>query len=119
MQVQGQVQELQEQELPQAQEQEVLQQEQAQGQELPQEIQVQQREVLLEGRLVRAQAVLALLERVQVQVQGLEALLREQVQVLAQVEAQVLDLALGVGLQQLVLEQGQVVLVQQQAQVKE
>ena len=79
-----------------------------QGQELQQEV------------LLRGQEALLLLEQVRGQVQVLEALLRAQAGVLAQVEAEVLDLALAVGLQQVVLEQGQVVLarVKEQEQVQ-
>jgi hypothetical protein len=92
VQVQEQVQELQEQELP------LL------------EAQPPQQEVLLQG-----QEALLLLAKVREQVIRLEVLLRAQAGVLAQVEAEVLDLALGVGLQQVVLEQGQVALVKVQA----
>jgi hypothetical protein len=95
-------------------EQEVPQQEQ--GQELQQEAQAQQREVLLQG-----QEALLLLEQVREQVRLLEALLRAQAGVLAVVEEEVLELALAVGLQQVVGPQGQVALgrgrAQQQAQV--
>jgi len=85
-----------------------------QGQELQQEVQAQQEEVLLQG-----QEALLVLAKVREQVQLLEVLLRAQAGVLAQVEAEVLDLALAVGLQQVVLEQGQVVLgrAQEQAQI--
>ena len=74
-----------------------------QGQEL-------QREVLLQG-----QEALQALAKVREQVQLVEVLLRAQAGVLAQVEAEVLDLALAVGLQQVVLEQGQVVLARGRA----
>ena len=80
-----------------------------QGQELQQEVQAQQEEVLLQG-----QEALLVLAKVREQVQLLEALLRAQAGVLAQVEAEVLDLALAVGLRQVVLEQGQVVLARGQ-----
>jgi len=87
-----------------------------QGQELQQEVQAQQEEVLLQG-----QEALLVLAKVREQVQLLEVLLRAQAGVLAQVEAEVLDLALAVGLQQVVLEQGQVVLgrgrAREQAQI--
>jgi GMP synthase PP-ATPase subunit len=98
VQVQAQVRELEEQELP------------------LQEAQAQEQEVLLQG-----QEALLLLAKVREQVLRLEVLLRAQAGVLAQVEAQVLDLALEVGLQQVVLEQGQLVLarVQEQAQAEE
>ena len=81
-----------------------------QGQELQQEVQARQEEVLLQG-----QEALLVLARVREQVRLLEALVRAQAGVLAQVEAEVLDLALGVGLQQVVLERGQVVLARVQA----
>jgi hypothetical protein len=84
-----------------------------QGQGLQQEAQVQQEEVLLQG-----QEALLVLAKVREQVQLLEALLRAQAGVLAQVEAEVLELALGVGLQQVVLERGQVVLARAQARVQ-
>ena len=105
MQVQAQVRELEEQELP-------LQEGLLPQQEAPQ----QEQAVLLQG-----QEVLLLLAKVREQVLRLEVLLQAQAGVLAQVEAEVLDLALGVGLQQVVLEQGQLVLarVQEQAQVEE
>jgi hypothetical protein len=61
--------------------------------------------------LLRAQEVLLQLAQAQERVRVLEALLRVQEQVLVQVQAEVLDLALAVGLQQVVLEQGQVELV--------
>jgi hypothetical protein len=77
---------------------------------LQQEVQAQQEEVLLQG-----QEALLVLARVREQVRLLEALVRAQAGVLAQVEAEVLDLALGVGLQQVVLERGQVVLARVQA----
>jgi hypothetical protein len=93
-------------------EQEIAQQEQ--GQELQQEVQVQQREVLLQG-----QEALLLLERVREQVRLLEVLLRAQAGVLAVVEEEVLDLALAVGLQQVVGPQGQAELKRVQVQVKE
>jgi hypothetical protein len=70
-----------------------------------------QQEVLLQG-----QEALLLLEQVREQVRLLEALLRAQAGVLAVVEEEVLDLALAVGLQQVVLEQGQVVLARGQKQ---
>jgi GMP synthase PP-ATPase subunit len=96
---------LQEQELP-------LLEAQAQEQVAPQ----QEQAVLLQG-----QEALLLLAKVREQVLRLEVLLRAQAGVLAQVEAEVLDLALGVGLHQVVLEQGQLVLarVQEQAQAEE
>jgi hypothetical protein len=78
---------------------------------LQQEVQAQQEEVLLQG-----QEALLVLAKVREQVRLLEALLRAQAGVLAQVEAEVLDLALAVGLQQVVLEQGQVVLARGRAQ---
>jgi hypothetical protein len=77
---------------------------------LQQEVQAQQEEVLLQG-----QEALLVLAKVREQVRLLEALVRAQAGVLAQVEAEVLDLALGVGLQQVVLERGQVVLARVQA----
>jgi hypothetical protein len=77
---------------------------------LPQEVQVQQEEVLLQG-----QEALLVLAKVREQAQVLEVLLRAQAGVLAQVEAEVLELALAVGLQQVVLERGQVVLARAQA----
>jgi hypothetical protein len=77
---------------------------------LPQEVQVQQEEVLLQG-----QEALLVLAKVREQVRLLEVLLRAQAGVLAQVEEEVLELALGVGLQQVVLERGQVVLARVQA----
>jgi len=92
-------------------EQEPLQQEAHQSNPQGQEL---QQEVLLQG-----QEVLLLLEQAQAKVQVLEALLRVQVVVLAQVEAEVLDLALAVGLQQVVGPQGQVELVRQQGQAQE
>ena len=73
-----------------------------------------QQEVLLQGQ----EALLAL-AKVREQVQLLEALLRAQAGVLAQVEEEVLDLALAVGLRQAVGPQGQVELVREQAQAKE
>jgi hypothetical protein len=85
-----------------------------QGQGLPQEVQVQQEEVLLQG-----QEALLVLAKVREQIQLLEALLRAQAGVLAQVEEEVLDLALAVGLRQAVGPQGQVELVREQAQAKE
>jgi len=88
--------------------------EQEQGQELQQEVQAQQREVLLQG-----QEALLLLEQVREQVQLLEALLRAQAGVLAVVEEEVLELALAVGLQQVVGPQGQVELVRQRGQAQE
>jgi hypothetical protein len=69
-----------------------------QGQGLPQEVQVQQEEVLLQG-----QEALLVLEQAQGQVQLLEALVRAQAGVLAQVEAEVLELALAVGLERVAL----------------
>jgi Zn finger protein HypA/HybF involved in hydrogenase expression len=80
---------------------------------LPQEVQVQQEEVLLQG-----QEALLVLAKVREQAQVLEVLLRAQAGVLAQVEAEVLELALAVGLQQVVLERGQVVLERAQARVQ-
>jgi hypothetical protein len=112
VQVQEQVRELEEQELP-LQEGLLPQQEaQAQVQVVPQ----QEQAVLLQG-----QEALLLLAKVREQVIRLEVLLRAQAGVLAQVEAEVLDLALGVGLRQVVLEQGQLVLarVQEQAEAEE
>jgi hypothetical protein len=64
-----------------------------QEQELPQQALVQ---------LAEAQALMV----------GLEVRMKALVGVMAQVEAEVLDLALALGLRQAVLEQGQVVLVQ-------
>ena len=61
------------------------------------------------------QEALLVLAKVREQVRLLEALVRAQAGILAQVEAEVLDLALGVGLQQVVLERGQVVLARVQA----
>ena len=84
-----------------------------QGQELQQEVQAQQEEVLLQG-----QEALLVLAKVREQVRLLEALVRAQAGVLAQVEAEVLDLALGVGLQQVVLERGQVVLARGQVRAQ-
>ena len=104
MQVQEQVQELQEQELP-------LQEAQAQEQVAPQQEQAQ---VLVQG-----QEVLLLLARVREQVLVLEALVKALAGVMEQAQAEVLDLALGVGLQQVVLEQGQQVLARVQVQAKE
>jgi hypothetical protein len=69
-----------------------------QGQELQQEVQAQQEEVLLQG-----QEALLVLEQAQGQVRLLEALVRAQAGVLAQVEAEVLDLALAVGLERVAL----------------
>jgi len=70
---------------------------------------------------LQEQGALLVLAKVREQVQLLEVLLRAQAGVLAQVEAEVLDLALAVGLQQVVLEQGQVVLgrgrAREQAQI--
>jgi Zn finger protein HypA/HybF involved in hydrogenase expression len=80
---------------------------------LPQEVQVQQEEVLLQG-----QEALLVLAKVREQAQVLEVLLRAQAGVLAQVEAEVLELALAVGLQQVVLERGQVVLERARARVQ-
>ena len=103
MQVQEQVRELEEQELP-------LLEAQVLEQEAPQ---------LEQAVLLQGQEALLLLAKVREQVLRLEVLLRAQAGVLAQVEAEVLDLALGVGLQQVVLERGQQVLAQVQVQVKE
>jgi hypothetical protein len=64
-----------------------------QEQELPQQALVQ---------LAEAQALMV----------GLEVRMKALVEVMVQVEAEVLDLALALGLRQAVLEQGQVVLVQ-------
>ena len=69
-----------------------------QGQGLQQEVQVQQQEVLLQG-----QEALLVLEQAQGQVQLLEALVRAQAGVLAQVEAEVLELVLAVGLERVAL----------------
>jgi hypothetical protein len=80
---------------------------------LQQEVQAQQEEVLLQG-----QEALLVLAKVREQVRLLEALVRAQAGVLAQVEAEVLDLALGVGLQQVVLERGQVVLARGQVRAQ-
>ena len=102
--VEAEVRELQDQELP-------LQEAQEQEQVAPQQEQAQ---VLVQG-----QEVLLLLARVREQVLVLEALVKALAGVMEQAQAQVLDLALGVGLQQVVLEQGQVELVRVQAQVKE
>ena len=99
MQVQEQVRELEEQELP-LQEGLLPQQEQAQ--------------VLAQG-----QEVLLLLAKVREQALVLEALVKALAGVMEQVQAEVLDLALGVGLQQVVLEQGQQVLARVQVQAKE
>ena len=80
---------------------------QHQYQEGAQEVQERfQAQVLGQG-----QEVLLRLAQVREQVLVLEAQVRVLVAVMAQVEAQVLDLALGVGLQQVVREQGQVELV--------
>jgi hypothetical protein len=103
VQVQEQVQELEEQELP-------LQEAQAQEQVAPQQEQAQ---VLAQG-----QEVLLLLARVREQVLVLEALVKALAGVMEQAQAEVLDLALGVGLQQVVLEQGQQVLARVQVQAK-
>jgi hypothetical protein len=103
VQVQEQVRELEEQELP-------LLEAQVLEQEAPQ---------LEQAVLLQGQEALLLLAKVREQVLRLEVLLRAQAGVLAQVEAEVLDLALGVGLQQVVLERGQQVLAQVQVQVKE
>ena len=84
-----------------------------QGQGLPQEVQVQQEEALLQGQealLVRA--------RFQEQVRLLEALVRAQVGVMAQVEAEVLDLAQAVGLLQVAEEQEQDEQAQELVQVQ-
>ena len=72
------------------------------GQGLQQEVQAQQEEVLLQE-----QEALLVLEQAQGQVQLLEALVRAQVGVLAQVEAEVLALAQAVGLPQVAQEQAQ------------
>jgi hypothetical protein len=64
---------------------------------------------------VQGQEALLLLAKVREQVHLLEVLLRVQAGVLAQVEAEVLDLALGVGLHQVVGPQGQVELLRVQA----
>ena len=86
-----------------------------QGQELQQEalplLEVPPQEVQQQEVLLRGQEVLLVLEKAQVQVRALEALLRAQAGVLAVVEEQVLELALAVGLRQVVLERGQVELV--------
>ena len=132
MQVQEQVQELEEQELPLVQEQ--GQQEQALGQELQQEAlaqvmaeevgqdlyqyQEEEQEVQAQARtqvLEQGQEVLLRLAQVREQVLVLEAQMRILAGVMEQAEAQVLDLALGVGLQQVVLERGQVVLARKEA----
>jgi hypothetical protein len=99
MEVQEQVLPLLEQEVPPQE----VHQSNLQGQELPQEV------------LPQGQEVLQVLAQVRQQVQLLEALLRAQAGVLLQVQEQVLELALGVGLQQVVLERGQVLLAQRQA----
>jgi hypothetical protein len=116
VQVQEQVQELEEQELP-LQEGLLPQQEaQAQEQVAPQQVGVvprQEQEVLLQG-----QEVLLLLARVREQALVLEALVKALAGVMEQAQAEVLDLALGVGLQQVVLEQGQLVLARVQVQAK-
>jgi hypothetical protein len=98
VQVQAQVQELEEQELP-LQEGLPPQQERAQA-------------------LAQGQEVLLQLARVREQVLVLEAQVRALAGVMAQAEEQVLDLALGVGLRQVVLERGQQVLVQVKAQAQ-
>jgi hypothetical protein len=118
VQVQEQVRELEEQELPLQEGLLPRQEAQAQEQVAPQQVGVvprQEQEVLLQG-----QEALLLLAKVREQVVRLEVLLRAQAGVLAQVEAEVLDLALGVGLRQVVLEQGQLVLarVQEVAQAE-
>jgi hypothetical protein len=69
---------------------------------LQQEVQVQQEEALLQG-----QEALLVLEQAQGQVRLLEALVRAQAGVLAQVEAEVLDLAQAVGVSRVAEEQGQ------------
>jgi hypothetical protein len=97
VQVQEQVQELQEQELP-----------------LQEGLPPQQAQVLAQG-----QEVLLLLAKVREQVLVLEALVKALAGVMEQAQAEVLDLALGVGLRPLVLEQGQQVLARVQAQAKE
>jgi hypothetical protein len=76
-----------------------------QGQGLQQEAQVQQEVVLLQG-----QEALLVLEQAQEQVQLLEALVRAQAGVLAQVEAEVKALAQAVGLEQVALEPQELVL---------
>jgi hypothetical protein len=63
---------------------------------------------------VQGQEALLLLARVREQALVLEAQVKVLAAVLEQAQAQALDLALGVGLQQVVLEQGQQVLVQGQ-----
>ena len=103
MQVQAQVQELEEQELPLAQEQAQVQQEALEQEQVAPQ---QERAQVLE----QGQVVLLQLARVREQVLVLEAQVRILAGVMAQAEAQVLDLALGVGLRQVVLERGQVVL---------
>jgi hypothetical protein len=111
VQVQEQVQELEEQELP-LQEGLLLQQEALEQEQVaPQQEQAQ---VLVQG-----QEVLLLLARVREQVLVLEALVKALAGVMEQAQAEVLDLALGVGLQQVVLEQGQQVLARVQVQAKE
>jgi hypothetical protein len=108
VQVQEQVQELEEQELP-LQEVVLPQQEQALGQELQSEAQVPHQQGRAQA-LAQGQEVLLQLARVREQVLVLEAQVRALAGVMAQAEEQVLTLALGVGLRQVVLEQGQVVL---------
>ena len=75
------------------------------GQGLQQEVQAQQEEVLLQE-----QEALLVLEQAQGQVQLLEALVRAQAGVLAQVEAEVKALAQAVGLEQVALEPQELVL---------
>ena len=111
MQVQEQVRELEEQELP--LQEGLLPRQEAQAQE---QVAPQQEQALA---LVQGQEVLLLLARVREQVLVLEALVKALAGVMEQAQAQVLDLALGVGLQQVVLERGQQVLARVQAQVKE
>lgn len=111
MQVQEQVQELEEQELPLQEGLPPRQGAQAQEQVAPQQEQAQ---VLAQG-----QEVLLLLARVREQALVLEALVKALAGVMEQVQAEVLDLALGVGLQQVVLERGQQVLARVQVQAKE
>ena len=82
-----------------------------QYQEEEQEVQAQARTQVLE----QGQEVLLRLAQVREQVLVLEAQMRILAGVMAQAEAQVLDLALGVGLQQVVLERGQVVLARKEA----
>jgi hypothetical protein len=111
VQVQEQVQELEEQELPLQEGLPPQREAQAQEQVAPQQEQAQ---VLVQG-----QEVLLLLARVREQVLVLEALVKALAGVMEQAQAEVLDLALGVGLQQVVLERGQQVLARVQVQAKE